>query len=476
MLDNHNKTLSTTALTLLIVGAIDSIRNLPATALFGSSLIFFFVLSALFFLLPAALVSAQLSSKNSTRSGIYYWVHSAFGEKVAFFSIWLQWINTMVWFPTILSFIAGTAAYFISPELAQNKLYLVSVILVTFWTITIISLQGVQTSAKFANACTVIGMILPMIFIISLALAWIGLGKPLQLQFTLATMLPSLNHTDNWISLTAIMTSFLGMELATVHIREVGEPQKKFPRALFFAVILILVTMIMGSLAIALVLPKEQISLVNGVMQAFSNFLGIYHLKVLIPVITVMLLLGSLGGMVSWIISPARGLLQAAENGYLPSFMTYKNQHGVASNLLLMQAILVTFICLAFLLMPSVNGSYWLLTDLSTQLYIMMYVMMFVAALCLQYKAEFSGAGFSIPGGRMGTWLVCLAGIAGCLVTLAVGFIPPDGFNVGGALHYEITFVMGLFVMILPVLFFYAFKAKSFSKKNSSAVAAHDLI
>ncbi|WP_408605511.1 hypothetical protein [Legionella tunisiensis] len=33
--------ISVLALVLLITGAIDSIRNLPATALFGSSLIFF---------------------------------------------------------------------------------------------------------------------------------------------------------------------------------------------------------------------------------------------------------------------------------------------------------------------------------------------------------------------------------------------------------------------------------------------------
>src|SRR5690242_2071943 len=93
--------LSVFALVMLISGAVDSIRNLPVVALFGSSLIFFFIFSAVIFLIPAALISAELSSTNSEKSGIYQWTHAAFGEKVAFFSIWLQWIANLVWFPTI---------------------------------------------------------------------------------------------------------------------------------------------------------------------------------------------------------------------------------------------------------------------------------------------------------------------------------------------------------------------------------------
>jgi amino acid transporter len=457
--------LTTIALVLLITGAIDSIRNLPATALFGSSLIFFFIFSAIVFLIPVALISAELSSSSQQKGGIYYWVQTAFGSKVALLAVWLQWINTMVWFPTILSFIAGTATYFIDPHLAQNKIYLVSVILVTFWLVTLINLKGVHVSAKFANYATFIGMVVPMILIIVLAGIWVFLGKPLQIHFDAASLLPNLNHAANWISLTAIMTAFLGMELATVHVKEVHEPQKTFPKALAVSVVAILVTMILGALAIALVLPANKINLVDGVMEAFSNFFAVYHMSWLIPVITAMLLIGSLGGMISWIISPAKGLLQAAESGYLPKFLSKQNKHHVASNLLITQAVLVTFVCLAFLLMPSVNGSYWLLSDLSTQLYILMYVLMFLAAIFLRSKKEFQQPKFAIPGGKKGLYFTAALGLLGCLITFVVGFIPPSGINVGSPLHYEMLFSSGIIVMILPVLFLYAYK--SYFRKNS---------
>jgi len=148
-------------------------------------------------------------------------------------------------------------------------------------------------------------------------------------------------------------------------------------------------------------------------------------------------------------------LLQAAESGFLPEFFKKKNGRGVPSTLLLTQAVLVSLICLAFLLMPSVNGSYWLLTALSTQLYMLMYVIMFLAALRLHYKYNDRPRPFAIPGGKFGAWSVCILGLIGCTITLIVGFFPPDGINVGTLLHYEITFCSGVAVMVLPVLLFY---------------------
>src|SRR5438445_13763894 len=114
------------ALVMLISGAVGSIRNLPMSALFGTSLIFFFIFSAILFLIPAALVSAELASSSSEENGVFHWTRQALGEKAGFFVVWLQWISSLVWLPTILSFVAGTATYLLSTHLAENKIYLVS--------------------------------------------------------------------------------------------------------------------------------------------------------------------------------------------------------------------------------------------------------------------------------------------------------------------------------------------------------------
>ncbi len=217
------KKISLFSLVLLIVAAIDSIRNLPASALFGSALIFFFIFSAIVFLIPASLVAAELSATFPEKGGVYHWVKTAFGEKWAMLAIWLQWINTMVWYPTILSFIAGTAAYLIDPALAQNKWYLIACILIVFWGITFINLCGIHVSAKINSFCALIGTVFPMIFLIILGGIWFFGNHPLQINLSPDHLFPSLANSTNWVALIAIMASFLGIELAGVHVNDIAK-------------------------------------------------------------------------------------------------------------------------------------------------------------------------------------------------------------------------------------------------------------
>ncbi len=449
------------ALVMLITGSIDSIRNLPVSAMFGSELIFYFLIGALIFLIPVALVSAELSSTfAAAEGGIYGWVQHAFGDNLAFLAIWLQWINTMVWYPTILSFIAATAAFLINPELASNKWYLLSVILSTFWLMTLMNLRGLKTSANFASFCAVTGMLIPMALIIGLAIAWWISGQPLQIHMDWNHIVPHLHQSQSWSSLTAIMTSYLGMELAAVHVNDVNHPRRTFPLALLISVLLIMTTMIMGSLAIAFVLPHDKINLVEGVMQTFQHFLASYHLSAFLPVVAIMLLLGSLGGMINWIISPAKGLALAAKNQFLPAALAKENEHGVPNRILILQAILVSLFTTSYFLVPSVNTAYWLLTDLSTEIYMLMYVLMFLAGLRLRYKFTNIERPFEIPGKKVGVWLTCGLGLLGCTLTIIVGFIAPDNLPMHAGWNYSTLFSIGMCALLLPALGFMAYRKR----------------
>lgn len=454
------KKISFYSLVILIIAAIDSIRNLPAAALFGSSMIFFFVFSALMFLIPTAFIAAELSATFPEKGGVYHWVRTAFGEKWAMLAIWLQWINTMAWYPTILSFIAGTAAYLINPDLAQNKGYLVSFILIVFWGLTLINLKGLHISALINNVCAMIGTIIPMIFLITLGIIWFAKGQPLQIHLDTDHLIPSLSQSTNWISLIAIMASFLGMELSGVHVNDIREPQKNFPRAVLLASFFIFSTMLLGSLAIAFVLPEKDINLVSGVMQVFSNFFEVFGIQALTPVLTLMIVVGSIGSITNWLISPAKGLLHAAEFGFLPRFFTHKNKAGVASHILLAQAILVSLFCLIFLLVPSVNAFYWFLTALSTELYMIMYILMFCSAVKLHYSYVNRPKTFKIPGKHWGMWITALLGLFGCTTTIIVSFFPPGNVDIGSSARYLSMICTGNILTISPVFLFYLYKRR----------------
>ena len=160
--------------------------------------------------------------------------------------------------------------------------------------------------------------------------------------------------------------------------------------------------------------------------------------------------------MVNWIISPAKGLLLAADHGFLPHSLYRLNRHGVASRILLLQAVLVTLLCSMFLILPTVNAIYWLFTALSTELYMMMYVLMFLAAIRLKTKYSHLPRPFAVPGQRIGYYLTCLLGLIGCSITLFIGFFPPaESLEMSSATHFRLVFSAGILLMLLPAFLLY---------------------
>ncbi len=452
------KKISPLSLVLLIVAAIASIRNFPSAALFGPSLIFFFIFSAIIFLIPIALVSAELSSSYHEEGGVYHWVRHAFGEKWAMAAIWLQWINTMIWYPTMLSFIGGTAAYLIDPALAENKAYLISSILLIIWVLTFLSLFGIRISAKVNDICATIGTVFPMVLLISLGAVWVFSHRPLQIEINSSTLIPSLTHGGSWVSLIAIMASFLGMELSGVHVSDIRNPQRNFPRAVLCASGFILFVMLFGSISIAFVVPEKEIQLVAGVMQVFSTFFKAFGLEWCIPILTILIVIGTVGGIINWLISPAKGLLHAAEFGFLPKFFSKKNRFAVAPRIMVSQAIVVSLLSLALLLVPSVNGFYWFLMALSTEMYMFMYVLIFLSALVLRLRAKTSTGTFRIPGGLAGLWITVIFGLTACLATIGITFLPPENVDIGSPARYAMT-ILGCGVLaILPLFLFFWYK------------------
>jgi amino acid transporter len=454
-----DKKISYLALVLIIISAIDSNRNLPSSAIFGAPLIFFFLFSAIFFLFPSALVAAELSAAFPEEGGIYNWVREAFGENFGMLAIWLQWINTVVWYPTILSFIAGTFTYLFDPALMNNKLYMISVIATIFWSLTLVNLFGITTSAKINTVFASIGTLFPMLFLIILGLGWAFTGHTSHISISLDAIVPSLSQFNTWTALQAVMGSFLGMELSGVHVANVPHPQKTFPKALLLSSIYILGTMLFGSLTIAAVLPASKINLAGGLMQVFYNFFEEFHLTGFIPLMTLLIVIGSIGGMINWLIAPAKGLLHASRYGFLPKFFTQANQNGVAGRILIAQALLVTLFCTLLLFLPSVNAFYWFLTALSNSLYMMMYILMFLAVYKL--RARKVQMAFKIPGGKPGLISICLLGLIGSFLTILFGFVPPDHVDVGSSIRYTAMIGAGNLLLITPAFFCMAYKKYS---------------
>jgi len=451
------KSLGTFTLAMLTVAAIISLRNLPISALYGTASIFYFLLAALVFLIPIALVTAELATGWPEAGGSYLWVSQAFGKKWGFFTLWSAWMESIAWFPSILAFIASMLAYTLAPlfpQLPSSKLFHFVTIIIVFWGATFLNFRGTKTSGFISSMGVLLGTLIPGMLIISLGILWVIWGKPLAISLHLNALLPSF-QLDTMVLFSGILLGLAGVELAAFHIVEAKNPQKDYPRALLIAVIIILSVSILGSLAIAVVVPQKDINLISGIMQAFQVFFSNFGMEKYIPLLSALLVIGSLAGVNTWTLGPAKGLLVTAQDGLLPEKLQKINKNGIPVNLLILQALIGSLLSLVFLWADDTSAAFWIITGLSAQFTVIQYSVMLIAALRLRYTKPHIKRAFTIPFGNYGIWITVCLGLLGCLFGFVIVFIPPQQLVQCLATPYYVLFlIVSLVTLLLPPIFF----------------------
>ncbi|MFC1548714.1 amino acid permease [Candidatus Omnitrophota bacterium] len=451
--------LSVFILAMMNVAIIMNLRGLPMMAKEGLPMIFFLLFATLIFLLPTSLVSAELATGWPGGGGVYRWVKEAFGARLGFMAIWIQWIQNLIWYPTILAFAAGAVSYlFLDPALASNKFFTVIVILCIYWGATFLNLRGMKTTGWLTTAGVIGGTILPGVLIILLGLVWWGKGNPLEFMKTSHSIFPDFSNFGNISFLAGVVLLFAGMEVSAVHALEVDNPKKNYPKAIFLAASIIVVIFTLSSLAIAAVIPAKSINLTIGIMQGFKDLLQLFGMDWLLPVIGGLIAFGAIGAVTPWIVGPSKGLLATAKEGDLPPFLAKTNANGMPSHILFVQGTIVTVVTLVYLLMPNVSSAFFLLTALTVILYLIMYILLFATAIKLRYSRPEVQRTYTVPGGNFGMWLVAGIGILGAIFAITVGFFPPTQLTVGSPAFYVIFLVVGTVLFTAAPLIIHLFK------------------
>lgn len=447
------RVLSVFSLVMINVIAVDSIRVLPLAATYGLSLLTLYFIGAILFFIPTALISAELATTWPMKGGMYVWVKEAFGAKWGFLVVYLQWIYNIVWYPTILSLVAATLAYLVDPELVNNKTYMASMVLIIFWGSTLVNFCGMKMSSWISTLGSLIGTILPMILIIACAGYWLFSGQASYTELSFAALIPQINSLPQLVFFSAILYSLLGLEMSSVHALEVKNPEKDYPKALFISAIIVLISLTLSSVAIAIVVPKADLNIVSGIIQAFSLFLNSFNLTYLTPIIALIIVIGGICQVATWIIGPTKGLWAAVDDGYLPKILSVTNKKHVPINMLFAQAMICTLLSLTFILLPTVKSSYWALSAMAAQLSLIMYAILFSAAIRLRYNRKEVYRPFRIPFGNTGMWIVGATGFVVCVSVTLLGFIPPEDVPVGNIWVYEGILFSGIAIILIPFFF-----------------------
>ena len=456
--------ISLLAFILITSAALISMRTFPTMGEVGWQVIFFSLLTIILFLVPASLVSAELATGWPEEGGVYVWVKQAFGERWGFTAVWLQWFQMTIGFITVLSFIAATFAYVISPGLADNKIFIFFIIVIVWWGMTFINLYGLQAYTRISSVAVIIGTLIPAIVLIVGGLWYIMAGNPVQLTLhpTSADLIPDLSNMANLVMLVTFIFTFVGIEMTAAHASEMDNVKRNYPLGILVVGILMTIIHTAGALIVSMLVPVGNLNLIAGIMQSFlvlfSNPLIIW----LVPVFALLVAFGSVGQVSTWILGPVRGLSIAAREGTLPPFLQKTNKNGIPVNMLALQAVFVTFWGAVFVALPGgVNSAFWILLALTTTVYIVMYLLMYAAAIHLRYTQPDVPRAFMIPGGKTGIWIVSGFGFLAMVLLFILALVPPSQIREGG--WFMTCMIIGTLVVVAIPLLIYAIKKQAWN-------------
>ena len=471
-------TLSVTTLAIMNITAVVSLRGLPSEAIYGPSSAFYYLFAAIVFLIPTAMVAAELAAMFADRQGgVFRWVGEAFGPRTGFLAIWLQWIESTIWYPTVLTFGAVSLAFIgmndtADAVLASNKIFTLVTVLAIYWAATFIAMKGLGWVGKISKWGGMIGTIIPAGLLIILGIVYISTGGHNHMDMSQG-FFPDLTRFDNLVLASSIFLFYAGMEMMGVHVMDVSNPSRNYPKAIIIGSLATVCIFVLGTFALGFIIPAKDINLTQSLLIGFDNYFRHFHISWAGPIIAVALMFGVLASVLTWVAGPSKGIFTVGKAGYLPPFFQKTNSNGVQRNILLVQGGIVTLLSLLFVVLPSVQSFFQILSQLTILLYLIMYMLMFAAAIVLRYKMKDEPRPFRLGKGNFLMWILGIVGFSGSLLAFVLSFIPPGQIQTGNSAVWYSVLIAGCIVMIVIPLIIYAKRKPSWRDPDSEFAPFH---
>ncbi|MBR6544614.1 MAG: amino acid permease [Alistipes sp.] len=465
--------LSVMTLAIMNITAVVSLRGLATEAIYGLASAFYYLFAAIVFLIPTAMVAAELAAMFANKQGgVFRWVGEAFGARVGFLAIWLQWIQSTIWYPTVLTFGAVSIAFIGMDQsadevLASNRLFTLVVVLAIYWVATFISLRGLGWVGKVSKWGGIIGTIIPAALLILLAIVYLAVGGTNNLNMK-ESFFPDLTNFNNLVLASSIFLFYAGMEMMGIHVMDVDNPKRNYPRAIIIGSLVTVLIFILGTFSLGIVVPAKEISLTQTLLIGFDNYFNYLKVSWMGPIIAIALVFGVLAGVLTWVAGPSKGIFAVGRAGYLPPFFQKTNNNGVQRNILLVQGVIVTILGLLFVVMPSVQSFYQILSQLTVLLYLIMYMLMFSSAIVLRYKLPQMERPFRLGAKGNGLiWILAGLGFCGSLLAFVLSFIPPSQISVGSNAVWYAVLIIGAVIFVGIPFIIYAMRKPSWKAADA---------
>jgi amino acid transporter len=407
-----------------------SLRWIATAAAAGPSAIAIWMGAWLLFYTPLALSVIELSSRYPQEGGLYVWSKRAFGDFAGFMSAWVYWTSNLPYFPAVLYFAASNAIFMREGRwgyLSDRAWFYVAFSIVALAIVTLMNVVGLDVG-KWLHNVGAVAMWLPVTIVIVMGcIAWQRFGS--ATAFTFHSVVPSL-HLKDMIFWATLTYAFGGCETASLMGGEIKNPRRTIPLALFTGGLVVTFCYIVGTIAVLLALPHDQVSDLQGLMQAItatSHKIGAFGV---VPIAAALIALSNLGAAGAYLAAVARLPFVAGLDRFLPERFgrLHPRFHTPYIALILQSLCGVLFIFLGQA-GTTVKGAYDVMVSIGVITYFIPYLFLFAAMVRVQSQPA-SPDVIRVPGGRPVALLISVIGFTTTILTIALSLIPgPDEPN-----------------------------------------------
>lgn len=438
-----------------------NVNATPQLATFGLGSILLFIMAIVLFLTPTAMASAEMGAGWPRTGGIYVWTRLAFGEGPGFMIIWLEWAGFVVAWPGLMVTLASQATYAIDPNLSNSKAFLVPIAVLATWLAAGLALRGLRVASVFAWYSVIAGTLIPSVVLVGFAIVYLAQGHAPAMEVSVDALVPDLGG-GNIAFVSGALLMFSGIEISAIHAGNVSNPGRTIPRSNLIAVILCFLLFAPMTLAIATLIPGDQINIVTGLVAAGDYIFGLFGMSWLGPIFGIMLATGLIASLVQIINGPSRGLMIAGrQGGNLPRVLQKENAQEMPVAIIIGQAIISSVLALGVIFLGSIQNAWFMFLLIQTNMTLILYTMMLAAVIKLRFSRPDVERAYEIPGKKVGLFVVTGAGILVCLFGFLISFIPTEEAAGMSTWAYVLVLLLGTAAFVSMPFVFWIFRKPS---------------
>ena len=414
-------------LVLFYFVATFSLRWVAVAAAGGAGSIGLWVLAAACFFLPLVFTVLELSSRYPGEGGLYVWSKVAFGPFSGFLTGWTYWVGNLPYFPGLLYFAAGNALFIGGPatqSLSSSSTYFALASLFGLLVAAALNIVGLGVGKWLTNVGGVVIWVPISLLFVAAGYTWLHHGSATPLS--LGALVPGASLKD-MIMLSSIAFAFAGIEAASTMGDEIDEPRRSVPRAIVYATVLVAGFYIFGTLAVLLALPKEQVSGLQGVMQAIQALATNAGVAWLVPFLALCVTLNVMGSVGSWFAATARLPFVAGLDAFLPAaFGRIHPRWHTPHVAIIVQAVAAGVFIALGQAGTTVRGAYEAFVNMTIVVNLVPFLYIFAS----MYRLQRAPAGpdvISVPGGPVVARITAVLGFSVTALAIVLACIPAAG-------------------------------------------------